>query len=138
MAPSQPAADNEKAHPALRLRIKVTLPTLGIDFFDYTSWQDPPLLFRKEQFLHADHPLREKFSRLTRQEEKRGLLEQIDDSAPASRWQMRLTEAGLAVRGHRLVHARLRAHGQMEEPRRGTATPNQHPVRRSSDSHRKA
>lgn len=25
-------------------------------FFDY-GWQDPPLLFRKEQFLPADHPL---------------------------------------------------------------------------------
>jgi len=38
----------------------VTLPTLGIDFFDYSNWQDPPLLFRKEQFLPADHPLYEK------------------------------------------------------------------------------
>jgi len=95
----------EKAHPALRLRVKVTLPTLGIDFFDYSNWQDPPLLFRKEQFLHADHPLREKFSRLTRQEEERGLLDEIDDSAPASRWQTRLSESGCTLRGHRLVHA---------------------------------
>jgi len=75
----------------------------GIDFFDYSGWQDPPLLFRKEQFLHAEHPLHEKFSRLTRQEEKRGLLDQIDDTAPASRWQMRLTESGCAVRGHQVV-----------------------------------
>jgi hypothetical protein len=51
-----------------------------------SCWQDPPLLFRKERFLHAEHPLHEKSSRLTRQEEKRGLLDQIDDSAPASRW----------------------------------------------------
>jgi DNA phosphorothioation-associated putative methyltransferase len=94
---------DEKPHPALRLRVKVTLPTLAIDFFDYSNWQDPPLLFRKEQFLPADHPLYEKFSRLTRQEEKRGLLDQIDDSAPASRWQMRLTESGCAVRGHQVV-----------------------------------
>jgi DNA phosphorothioation-associated putative methyltransferase len=94
---------DEKPHPALRLRVKVTLPTLAIDFFDYSNWQDPPLLFRKEQFLPADHPLYEKFSRLTRQEEKRGLLDQIDDSAPANRWQMRLTESGCAVRGHQVV-----------------------------------
>jgi len=96
---------DEKPHPPLRLRVKVTLPTLGIDFFDYSSWQDPPLLFRKEQFLPADHPLREKFARLTRQEENRGLLDQIDDSASSSRWQMRLTESGCAVTGHRVVRA---------------------------------
>jgi DNA phosphorothioation-associated putative methyltransferase len=91
------------AHPPLRLRVKVTLPTLAIDFFDYSNWQDPPLLFRKEQFLHADHPLREKFAKLTRQEEKCGLLDQIDDSTSASRWEVRLTESGRAVRGHRVV-----------------------------------
>lgn len=99
-----------QAHPPLRLRVKVTLPTLGIDFFDYANWQDPPLLFRKEQFLPADHPLREKFARLTRQEEKRGLLDQIDDSAPSSRWQMLLAESGCVVTGHRVVHvARTRS-----------------------------
>jgi DNA phosphorothioation-associated putative methyltransferase len=99
---------DEKPHPPLRRRVKVTLPTLGIDFFDYSSWQDPPLLFRKEQFLPADHPLYEKFSRLTRQEEKRGLLDQIDDSAPESRWQMRLTESGCAIRGHQVVRTQKR------------------------------
>ncbi len=93
-------------HPPLRLRVKVTLPTLAIDFFDYSTWQDPPLLFRKEQFLPTDHPLREKFARLTRQEEKHGLLDQINDSTQASRWQLRLTESGHAMRGHQLVHSR--------------------------------
>ena len=95
----------KKPHPALRLRVKVTLPTLAIDFFDYSDWEDPPLLFRKEQFLHAEDPLREKFARLTRQEENRGLLDQIDDSESQSRWQMRLKESRFALRGHRLVRA---------------------------------
>ncbi len=93
------------AHPALCLRVKVTLPTLAIDFFDYSDWADPPLLFRKEEFLHREHPLRERFSRLTAQEDNRGLLDQIDDSAPASRWQMRLTKSGCVLRGHRIVRA---------------------------------
>jgi len=95
----------KKPHPALRLRVKVTLPTLAIDFFDYSDWEDPPLLFRKEQFLHPEHPLRDRFARLTRQEEKRGLLGQIHDSESRSRWQMRLKEAGVTLRGHRLVRS---------------------------------
>ena len=90
-------------HPPLRLRVKVTLPSLAIDFFDYSNWQDPPLLFRKEQFLPADHPHREKFARLTRNEEQCGLLDEIDDSTQASRWEMRLRESGHVVRGHRVV-----------------------------------
>ena len=94
-----------KPHPRLHLRVKVSLRTLGIDFFDYSNWQDPPLLFRKEQFLHADHPLHEKFSRLTHQEERRGLLHEIDDSAPATQWQIRLAESGYVLRGHQVVRA---------------------------------
>lgn len=100
-----------KPHPALRLRVKVTLPTLAIDFFDYSNWEDPPLLFRKERFLHADDPLREKFARLTRQEEKRGLLDQIDDSKSQKQWQMRLKEASVALRGHQLVRSLRHTHG---------------------------
>lgn len=96
---------DEVPHPALRLRVKVTLPMLTIDFFDYSDREDPSLLFRKEQFLHPEHPLRDKFTRLTCQEEKHGLLEQIGDSEPQSRWQVRLQEAGFVIRGHRLVRA---------------------------------
>jgi len=93
----------KKPHPALRLRVKITLPTLAIDYFDYSDWEDPPLLFRKEDYLHTEHPSREKFFKLTQQEEKRGLLDQIDDTESQSRWQMKMKESGFALRGHRLV-----------------------------------
>jgi len=93
----------KKPHPALRLRVKITLPTLAIDYFDYSDWEDPPLLFRKEDYLHTEHPSREKFSKLTQQEEKRGLLDQIDDTESQSRWQRKMKESGFALRGHRLV-----------------------------------
>ena len=96
---------DKKPHPAMRLRVKITLPTLAIDYFDYSNWDDPPLLFRKEEFLHQDHPSREKFAKLTRQEENRGLLDQESDSIPQSSWQMKMREAGVALRGHRLVRA---------------------------------
>jgi DNA phosphorothioation-associated putative methyltransferase len=93
----------KSAHPALQLRVKVTLPTLSIDFFDYSGWENPPLLFRKEQFLHAGHPCRDKFARLSRQEERHGLLDQVEVEETRDRWHMRLSEAGFTLRGHRLV-----------------------------------
>ena len=36
----------KKAHPAIKERIKVTLPTQSIRFYDYSHWEDPQLLFR--------------------------------------------------------------------------------------------
>ena len=42
-------------HPALKIRVKVTLPTLSIDLFDYSDWADAPILCRKEQLLHKEH-----------------------------------------------------------------------------------
>lgn len=96
----------KEPHPPIHLRVKVTLPTLSIDFFDYSDWENPPLLFRKEHFLHADHPWREKFARLTRQKEKHGLLTRIDDAESRTQWEARLRNSGFALRGHRLVRRR--------------------------------
>ena len=42
---------------------------------DSPLFQNPPILHRKETFLHPTHPLHAKFARLTQQEEKAGLLE---------------------------------------------------------------
>ena len=90
-------------HPPLRQRIKVSLPTLSIDFFDYSNWQDPPLLFRKDELLHIDHPKAKLFRSLTKQEAKLGLLPAPDARELESVWAMRLQEAELSMRGHRLV-----------------------------------
>jgi DNA phosphorothioation-associated putative methyltransferase len=89
-------------HPALRLRVKVTLPTLSIDLFDYSGWEDHPILCRKEELLPKSHELYERFARLTRQEEKYGVLppeKQIDRS---STLKMLLAEKHLVLRGHKL------------------------------------
>jgi len=89
-------------HPALRLRVKVTLPTLSIDLFDYSDWDDPPILCRKEQLLHKDHDLYSRFSRLTRQEEKYDVLNDGVRIDRRSHLQTVLREKQLALRGHRL------------------------------------
>jgi hypothetical protein len=47
----------------------------GNNGYDYDQIANPPILHRKETFLHPAHPLHASFARLTRQEEKAGLLQ---------------------------------------------------------------
>jgi DNA phosphorothioation-associated putative methyltransferase len=63
-------------HPSLPRSIKRNLRSREIDSTDYARSANPPILHRKETFLPPDHPLRSKFERLTRQEERAGLLEE--------------------------------------------------------------
>ncbi len=55
--------------------VKLNLRTLELDCWDYHDCENPPVLYREETFLPAEHPLRERFARLTRQEEEHGLLD---------------------------------------------------------------
>jgi DNA phosphorothioation-associated putative methyltransferase len=90
-------------HPVLLRRGKLNLRTRQIECCDYAQSVNPPVLHRKETFLHPEHELRERFARLTCQEEKHGLL--LDPSGIGTRegWARRLAERGLALKGHRLV-----------------------------------
>jgi DNA phosphorothioation-associated putative methyltransferase len=90
-------------HPALLRSIKLSLRTRELDCYDYANSTNPPVLHRKEAFLSADHPLHARFARLTRQEEKHGLLDNTATIGTTEGWQRRLRERGFALRGHRLV-----------------------------------
>lgn len=59
-------------HPALLRYVRLNLRTRQIECYDYSASANPPVLHRKETFLHPEHPLRAKFARLTAQEEKHG------------------------------------------------------------------
>jgi len=101
--------DFEKVpHPPIRQRIKVSLPTLSIDLFDYSNWQDPPLLFRKDELLYEQHPKAKLFKALSNQESRLGLLPNPDARELESVWTKRLRESGYELRGHRLVKANAR------------------------------
>ena len=63
-------------HPALPRSIKLSLRTRELDCYDYATSTNPPILHRKETFLPPGHPHMAKFTRLTRQEEKHGLLDE--------------------------------------------------------------
>jgi DNA phosphorothioation-associated putative methyltransferase len=90
-------------HPALVRSVKLSLRTREIDCLEYNASANPPILHRKEAFLADDHPLYAKFARLTQQEEKHGLLDDTATIGTRDGWLARLSAAGFALRGHRLV-----------------------------------
>ena len=99
-------------HPALLRSIKLNLRTRAIESSDYAASANPPVLHRKEAFLLADDPRRGKFERLTRQEEKAGLLDETATIGTRAGWAERLRERGYALRGHRLVRVRAKDGGR--------------------------
>jgi DNA phosphorothioation-associated putative methyltransferase len=99
-------------HPALARSVKLSLRTRELDCQDYAASENPPVLHRKETFLAADHPLRERFARLTRQEEAAGLLDETATIGTRRGWEERLAGRGYRLAGHRLVRARAGGSGQ--------------------------
>ena len=97
-------------HPALLRSIKLNLRTREIESTDYAASANPPILHRKEAFLLPDDPRRSKFERLTRQEERAGLLDETATIGTRAGWAERLRERGYALRGHRLVRGRTGDH----------------------------
>jgi DNA phosphorothioation-associated putative methyltransferase len=90
-------------HPALLRSWRLSLRTRQLDCHDFSQRENPPILHRKESFLGGDHPLREKFARLTRQEEEQGLLEDTASIGTRRGWEERLQSKGFRLQGHRLV-----------------------------------
>ncbi len=93
-------------HPALLRSIQLDLRTREIESTDYATSANPPVLHRKETFLLPGDPRWTKFDRLTRQEERAGLLDETATIGTRAGWAERLRERGYALRGHRLVRSR--------------------------------
>ena len=93
-------------HPALQEALFVRIRKLDVDERSYENSTNRPILHRKEEFVTEGHPLRERFARLTKQEERFGLYE--DDVrliGYEEGWENRLRECGVALKGHRVVKA---------------------------------
>jgi len=54
-------------HPALARCFRLNLRSRQLDCYDYATSANPPILHRKETFLCPEHPLYNRFARLTRQ-----------------------------------------------------------------------
>jgi DNA phosphorothioation-associated putative methyltransferase len=105
---------DDDPHPCLLRSVKLCLRTRELDCYDHASSANPPILHRKEAFLHPDHPSYARFERLTKQEERHGLLTDITSIGTRDGWARRLEERGFTIRGHRLV--RWRANGKADVP----------------------
>ncbi len=97
-----PTFDTE-AHPPLQRSIQVKLPSLEVRDRDYHRSQNPPILHRKETFLHPDHPHYTAFATLTRQEEILGLLDDPRTIGFRQGWEQRLQTHRLTLEGHALA-----------------------------------
>jgi len=89
-------------HPPLHGSVIARLPQLRMHYRDFSTSENPPILHRKEIFVADDYPGREKFARLTRQEERANLLNAVDIGRRFG-WERALAESGYRLRGHRLV-----------------------------------
>jgi DNA phosphorothioation-associated putative methyltransferase len=90
------------AHPALRESFIADLPRLDIHHRDFRKSTNPPILHRKELFVTVDHPSRKKFQKLTRQEERAGVLEARFIGRKVD-WEEHLQQTGYQCKGHRLI-----------------------------------
>lgn len=96
------------AHPALLGALVVPLRTFHVDYRDYSSSENPPILHRKEEFVAADHPLRPRFTKLTEQEERAGLYQTPETIGTREGWQAILDGRGIDIRGHRVARRSVR------------------------------
>jgi DNA phosphorothioation-associated putative methyltransferase len=92
----------DNPHPALKESWVVSLHELDEKFYSFEERENPPILHRKETFVPEDHPSREKFARLTRQEEKWGLFDEPQKIGTRQGWENKMAEKGVRLRGHRL------------------------------------
>ena len=93
-------------HPALAHSLTVHLQTFRLRERDYRTSRNPPILHRKETFITPDHPLHAKFSRLTRQEEAKGLFEDTTRIGTRDGWMQQLRDKQVRLRGHRVIRDR--------------------------------
>ena len=98
---------DKNPHPVLKRSFKVNMRNLQINCYDYASSQNPPVLHRKETFLEPSDARFEKFAKLTRQEERKGLLDNTSTIGTLNGWTARLDESQLELRGHRLCKKRI-------------------------------
>lgn len=90
-------------HPALVASLTVPLQTFRIKFRDYRESDNPFILHRKEEFVSGDNPLREKFAKLTLQEERRGLYSDPSIIGTRDGWRNVLHSHKIRLVGHRVV-----------------------------------
>ena len=89
-------------HPALQTSMVIGLRDLQVRYRDYDR-DNPPLLHQKDQLITADYPGYTKFAKLSQQERKWGLLDDVKAIFDRRGWAQCLASHGAELRGHRVV-----------------------------------
>ena len=89
--------------PPLKLRVKISLRSLRIDYFDYSEWDDPPVLFRKDEFLSGNHPRMGLYVRLKKSLDGAGVLPLVNTTIGKRTFLGLLAENNLKLSGHRIT-----------------------------------
>ncbi len=105
------------AHPALQTSIQINLATGEVKYFDYSNSENPPVLHRKETFVAADYPNYEKFARLTRCEEKWGLLDNTSVIGTREGWLKYLGYCGVEIQDHTVVERLKQENSELSIPK---------------------
>lgn len=95
---------DDKPHPALEESIVCDLADYRVRSYKFGARENPPILHRKELFVENDYPRRSTFERLTKQEERAGLLSQ-NNIGTRDDWELACRALGVELRGHRLVRS---------------------------------
>ena len=99
---SYPEFDKDP-HPGLHKSVNVDLGSFKVRVRQYEENQ--PILHRKELFVAPSYPRRATFARLTAQEERHGLYENLPSIGYAREWNSLVATAGFRYRKHRLLRA---------------------------------
>ncbi|MCI4064009.1 DNA phosphorothioation-associated putative methyltransferase [Micromonospora sp. R77] len=94
---------DKSPHPVLASSLRANLRTLDVKYTDFRNSTNPPVLHRKETFVPLDYPGRDKFARLTKQEERAGLLDESATIGTYAGWERRLQDRGYRLAGHRII-----------------------------------
>lgn len=105
------------AHPALQMSIQINLETGEVKCLEYSNSENPPVLHRKETFVTADYPNYEKFDRLTRSEEKWGLLDNTSVIGTREGWLKYLRYCGVEIHDHSVVELAKQENSQLSMPK---------------------
>lgn len=92
----------EESYPALKQSVTVDLQKLSHKVTDYTNYDNPPILHRKETMVLPDHPQHEEFKQITEEGEQAGLYENSRHIGFKASW-----EALINAHGYELVDGRL-------------------------------
>lgn len=91
-----------QAHPPLKATMEVDLHNLSVVYHDISDETNPLILHQKDTLVAPDYPSYKKFVRLTKKEQKSGLLENRDAIRRLHGWLRCLKEHEVKIEGHKL------------------------------------